>query len=218
MYLLEIGGRLNKSRETLRKHIQCFLDKKYLTLFPRWFHFFSSSVLHRSRGKKSRIYNWIWLHRYTICVSLFFPILAASWGPASWICVARANCAGVGSLHAHTSLPLAVSYRKEPTASCHPSAALISFENLGTTVFLMPLSPSVSIGVHWQRNQWLRTVMTSPSLTAMPHWGVLMTHSKYGNPLITPQQLLTYVWPFHDVRETTAQRVYLRPHWEVALA
>lgn len=66
------------------------------------------------------------------------------------------------------------------------SAALISFENLGAPVFLMPLFLPVSIGAYWQPNQWLRTGMTSPSLAAMPHWGVLITHSKYGNPLITP--------------------------------
>lgn len=168
--------------------------------------------------KKSRIYNWIWLHRHTICVSLFFPILAASWGPASWICAARANCAGVGSLHAHTSLPLAASYRKKTHCKLSSKCCPHQVWNMGTTVWLMPLFPPMSIGVYWQGNQWLGTVMTSLSLTVMPHWRILIPHSKYENPLITPQQFITYVWPLHDVRETTAQRVYLCSHGEVTSA
>lgn len=89
-----------------------------------------------------------------------------------------------GFPQAQPSLPLAVSYRKEPTVSCPPRAPLISFENLGITVFLLSLFPPVSIGIYWQQNQWLRTVMTSPSLTIMPHWGIPITNSKYGNPTV----------------------------------
>lgn len=222
MYLLEIGGRLNKSRETLRKHIQCFHDKKYLTLFPRWFHFFSSSVLHRSRGEKIKdIQLDLASQIHHPCFSVLSNFGSTVRPSFLDLCCQSKLCRCGLPARTHF-LTLSCFLQKRTHGKLSSQCCPHQLWKPGD--YCIPyaiVSPGVS------RRTLTTKSMTecicaltgrSPSLTAMPHWGVLMTHSKYGNPLITPQQLLTYVWPFHDVRETTAQRVYLRSHWEVALA
>ena len=131
-----------------------------LFLLPRLSYLTLSSGLHRSSGKKKKkkkkklmIHNWIWLpwiHHLSFSVlSIFASIMKL----ASWSGAARADRAGVGSLHTNTHLIL-ICHRRGPTRSHCSSAALSRFENAGTTVFLVPLSPkSISLCIYNEINK-----------------------------------------------------------------
>lgn len=204
---LDFGGRLSTSRQTLREHLKCLHDNKYLILSTSKIN--SLLILWSTQGqrrkKKSQGFGF---HKHITSASLLFPYLRASWSPASRSCVARAGCAGAGSPHAHTVLPWAVSCKTEPTASYHSSAALARFETWGLLYAWPIVSPNGNNGlVHPPWNQWLKTVITALSLAGMPHGGVLIAHRKYENTLGTPQQLVIYCRALDDVRETTAERL-----------